>query len=503
MSFLQHIKDDERAIAKLESKSERSQAHGCALNYEDYLAEKYADDPDFTTWNPNRALDLQDFDYLLIHRNRFSETVSTQLEFIAAKITHIKKDGDDGYFNKLERNVGWTKHITPLVRCQVDYVDKLVRCGIWSRASNSGRCHKPDCPCCHWNDILKVQVEAFGSESLTFDRMQQQGLTPSFITLGYTTNPANSKCVGRDFEDKDISYSGGDPEYDPYPVRLGLSDDDADLPCFGYEDAKLLGIIAQQAMERVYKNHLLAGYHFKVEGAFKLVPGGANRVNLHAHVFANGHEDDPQVLANGLMKEMRRGFRRYKKYLNREYHPDVLVLRLNSAEHIERVVRYFEKILPIGLIVEEAMGRPEAKSADGFWNPEYVEEVKLALMRLVNEDIPTIFSGSSDRLFQCLRRRKSVGNMRFNDRGTCLGDEPFWHKKLRRKRAKLQREKRLQKKKQKDQMEAESRRVRRRTPHRRRTSARRRSKTTPGQAIDADGSQRKPWPRSYPGARSG
>ena len=242
--------------------------------------------------------------------------------------------------------------------------------------------------------------------------------------------------------------AGGDPEYDPYPVCLGFHEDDNTAPWLGYLDAKVLGLIAQEAIEKVYNDKLLAGYLFKLEGAFRLVPFRANRVNLHAHVVANGLENDPQVLADALFLHMRRGLRRYQKHFHGSYHPDVLVERIQSAAQLEKAICYSDKAIPIGLIVAEAMGRPEAKRGDGSWDREYVSEVHTSLMRLVNDDIPAMLTSlKSERRFQNLRRRKTVGNFCFNDRGTCIGSEPNWHKKLRRKNSKRDRAARLRRKK--------------------------------------------------------
>jgi hypothetical protein len=162
--LLRQIRDEERELAELERATEKGKAKSGAFAYEDELAERYGDDPSFNTWDRNRALDIQDFDYLFWHRERFNERLRTYLEIIATKITHINRDGDDGYFNKLERNVHWTRHITPMLFSQYAYLDNLVRCGIWAHSENSRRCHKTDiCPYCLWIDILNVRVEAFGS----------------------------------------------------------------------------------------------------------------------------------------------------------------------------------------------------------------------------------------------------------------------------------------------------------------------------------------------------
>jgi hypothetical protein len=440
--ILSQIREDERLLANLESSIEDGEARGAALSYEDVLEERYKDDPSFKVWDRNRALDFQDFDYLFWHRDHLSEHIRTYLEIIASKITHITRDGNAGYFNNLETNVGWTPHITAMLIAQNPYIENLVKCGLRTHSSNSGRCHKLDyCPHCLWSDILNVRMEAFGENSGTFERMQAESLTPFFITLAFTTQHANSKCVGRGCHKEKIVFRGGSADYDAYPVCIGLDDNDGTAPWLGYEDARLLGLIAQAALEKVYKEKLLAGYFFKIEGAFKLVPNGANRVNLHAHSIANGLDDDPQALADALFQLMRKGLSRYRKLLHGQYFPDVLVETIESASDLEKCIRYSEKIIPIGQIVEEAMGQAETKLSDGRWNEEYVSEVQTALLRLIHDDIPAILNTPKfGKPYKLLRRRHTVGNFKFNDKGTCIGKEPKWHKKQRRKKSEKDRE---------------------------------------------------------------
>lgn len=443
------IREKDRLLADLEAVSEDGKARRAALDYEDILEERYRNDPSFKVWNRNRALNRQDFDYLFQHRRHFNKIIRTYLEIIAAKLTHVRQDGEDGYFNKLERNVGWKEHITPLIFSQYPYAEKVVRCGMWTHADNSRRCHKTDvCPLCLWNDILKVRVQAFGQQSGTFERMQGQGLTAFFITLGYTTQPANSKSVGRDFDAEHIVVGGGDPQYDPYPVCLGFNADDTTLPHLGYWGANVLSLIAQEAIEKVYNDKLLAGYIYKLEAKFKIVPNGANRVNIHAHIVANGPEGNAQFLADILFRYMRQGLCCYRKHMRGDYHPDVLVERLNCAAHLEKCICYSEKIISVGHIVGEAMANPKAKRGDGSWDPNYVCEVWTGFMRLINDDIPAILTRLSfEKILHNLRRRKTVGNFRFSDRGTCIGAEPAWHKKVRRKKSKRDRAARLRRKK--------------------------------------------------------
>jgi hypothetical protein len=102
-------------------------------------------------------------------------------------------------------------------------------------------------------------------------------------------------------------------------------------------------------------------------------------------------------------------------------------------------------------MVADAMSRPEAKMPDGAWNPAYINGLDTALTRLIEDDIPSIFSGARlEPELPQLFRRKTVGNMVFNDNGSCIGDEPHWHKVLRRKHAEDQREKRRERRKKKE-----------------------------------------------------
>ena len=129
-------------------------------------------------------------------------------------------------------------------------MDKLIRCGLWVNAKNSRRCHLSHlCPLCHWVDDLKLLVEAYGEESGAFAKARLW----SFVTLGFTSNPNNSKWSVKNFELQDPERPGADPElfadadpgllagvdrsYNPYPVALGPTRDDPSDPWMGYDDA--------------------------------------------------------------------------------------------------------------------------------------------------------------------------------------------------------------------------------------------------------------------------
>jgi hypothetical protein len=167
-----------------------------------------------------------------------------------------------------------------------------------------------------WNDILKVLVASFGSGTGAF-----WARAWFFITISWTTNPRNAKCVTGDYEPDDNTPPEGDRGYDPYPVVLGLDDYDPDLGWVGYQDARLLGLIMQEAISDLYHRQHLDGYHHKLEGAYRLHPGGANRVNLHCHTVANGREQDGDFIAQVLRQSIAKMLSRCKNRLNRRLPP--------------------------------------------------------------------------------------------------------------------------------------------------------------------------------------
>jgi hypothetical protein len=449
--ILAAIRREERWQRDHDRDCERMRAQRAARSTEITLLDELADRGEDWPWNPKRALDLQDFAYLFLHRNRFSEQICQWLEIVNAKITHVHNDGEDGYFKKLEQNIGWARYITPIIFSGPSITDRLVRCGLWSHAKNSRRCHQTDfCPFCLWNDILKTQVYAFGERSGTFF----QATAWFFITIGWTTNPANAKCCCDDYDPDQFRPRTGDVGYDPYPIILGWADDDPDLPFYGYDDARTLGSIMQWGIGELYHRSHIDGYHSRLEGDFRLNPGGANRVNLHEHTVANGGDDNGQFIAEQLREFSYDGWKRFgRDHLNRTYYPDIHVQRITSPEHLEHATIYQEKVTPIGHGVSEAMGWPEARGADGFYDARYIAKLKVSLARLVDDDIPAIFTGARlDEELPRLFRRRTQGNMRFTDKGTCIGDEPDGHIKKRHRAAKLTREARARKKKREEEM---------------------------------------------------
>jgi hypothetical protein len=442
-SALHGLKAETGYIRKHDRAGESLKARLASRAYEDALFEQHANSPSLK-WSPNRGLDRQNFAYLFLHRRNFSPHIQELLEIVASKLLHTHADGSPAYFNKLERNIGWSDFITLIIFSGAGIAEKLTKCGMWSHAKNSHRCHKPDfCPLCLWNDYLKVQCRAFGRNSGAFNRAPVW----LFITCGYTTNQQTAKAIGKDFDEAEFHYAPSSTTYEAYPVCLGRADDDPDLPEYAYDDARILGLIAQDALDELYQQSILDGYRGRLEGAFQLNPQGANRVNLHNHAVGNGLEDNTQFIADILFAFMKADLNEWKPDLTRDYYPDVRVSRLTTPEHLENCVIYSEKVIPVAKIVAEAMANSEAKEPDGQWNVEYVSALETSLQRLIDDDVPNIFgalrlAGQAHRLF----RRKTIGNMVFTDRGTCIGDEPDWHKKSRRKKAAALRKKRAEKK---------------------------------------------------------
>ncbi len=448
--ILRAIKREDRWLNQHEHGSERMRARHAARSTEIALRAALVSRGEDRSWNRRRALGLQDFPYLFLHRERFDDQIREWLEIVNAKVMHIRNDGEEGYFKKLEKNVGWTQYITPIIFSRPEITDKLVRCGLWSHAHNSRRCHQTDfCSLCLWNDVLKALVHAFGRHSGAFWRAKAW----FFITLGWTTNPANAKCRCDDYDPDGLRPHARNRGYDPYPVVLGLGDDDPDLPFLGYEDARILGVVMQWAIGELYHRGYINGYHSKLEGEYRLNPGGANRVNFHQHTVANGDEDNGQFITEKLREFVYKGWMMFgRDRLTRTYRPDIHVQRITNPDHLHHAIVYSEKVAPIGHAVADALARPEARGADGFLKPGYVTNLIASLARLI-DDIPAIFSGARlNEELPRLYRRRTQGNMKFNDKNTCVGPEPGWHVRKRHRAAKRTRESRQRRRDRQDKL---------------------------------------------------
>lgn len=472
--LLSSVSAEEEFLRKHDNESVTYRAHRAAVQYEVEIRKKYANQPDFFKWTPNRSLNRQDFDYLFWHRDQFNPPIRELLEIVAAKISHLKKNGEPGYFNKQEHNVGWTGFITPLILVRHSFalarldplIERIVRCGLWRNASNSRRCHKTDlCEFCLWNDIKRTLVQAFGSESPAFGRAPLW----LFMTLSYTTQKSNSKAVFKVLEKEDYAVPRGDGfsksglfggAYDPHPVQL--TDDTGDAPWWGLEESRVLFLIAQEAVESFYPD-LLDGYKTKLEAAFSLVVGKGISCLPHLHGVANASRDtNGRYFAELLFENMKAGLTKYRRFLDRKYYPDVKLFSIPTPVDLERVLMYMEKVVPIGLIVGGAMGHPDAKTPDGKWSESYACQTEKLLNSLLDEITENLFGGFEldDELYH-LRRRKTVGNMVFNDHGTCIGDEPDLHAKMRRNNAEKARKKREEKREQEQKQTREMRLSRR------------------------------------------
>ena len=485
--ILRAIKREDRWWASHERVTDSMRAKHEACSTESELRAELAEAIDDWTWNPKRALDLQDFKYLFLNRKKFNKQTCQRLEIINSKINRVSEDGRPGYFNKLEKNVGWTRYILPILFSCVSIADKLVRCGLWANAKNSRRCHKADfCPNCLWNDVLKAFASAFGVGSGAFNAAPAW----HFITIGWTTNPANAKCQSDGYNPDDYRPHAPNRDYDRYPVVLGLGDDDPDLAFYGYDDARVLGIVMQEAIAELYQRDLslINGYHSKHEGEYRLNPGGANRVNIHDHSVVNGDETNGQFLAETLLDLVKKKLKEFGRDLTRDYYPDIDVRRITSPEHLKHAICYGEKVAPIGHAVADALARPEARDADGCYNAGYIAKLKVSLARLINDDIPSIFSGTRlDDELPRLFRRRTEGNMKFNDKGTCIGVEPDWHARMRRKAAKRTRESRERKKQRDEERAANALKAGHPLPMKKKTYPRRRKRSRQLPRINSDG----------------
>ena len=434
------LRADDKFQRKQDKQSTNQRAKSAAKEYEACLGNDLGRGHPDLIWNPKRARDITDFGYLFLHRKQFHDHILTALEIIAAKITYVKSDGKDGYFNKLERNVGWLKSITPIVMSGSALADKLCRCGLWANAKNSRRCHQLEiCPYCLWIEQVRLYFEAFGVTSDAFHRAPAWFL----ITISWTTNPANAKCRSSEYAPVDTAPEHADRGYDPYPVVIGATDANPDTAWLGYEDARTLGILIQETFAELRRRDLIHGFHSRLEAEFRLNPGGASRVNLHGHGVANTNELDGQYLADQTQEILHSVWRKHgREHLNTKYFPDINAARITSPEHLQRAVVYTEKILPIAHAIGDAMSRPEARDSDGYYNAKFMADLRTAIIRLLDDDLPAIFSGArlNDDL-PPLSRRRTGGNMQFRDvaprtrERRCIGDEPDWHKIQRKNNA--------------------------------------------------------------------
>ena len=81
-------------------------------------------------------------------------------------------------------------------------------------------------------------------------------------------------------------------------------------------------------------------YHNRLEGFYRLHPGGANRVHLHCHAVGNGREMNGQFVAETLLECVHKALMKYRHRLHRRYYPDIQVKRITSAEHLEKAIVY-------------------------------------------------------------------------------------------------------------------------------------------------------------------
>jgi len=238
-----------------------------------------------------------------------------------------------------------------------------------------------------------------------------------------------------------------------------------------------------------------------------LNPGGSNRANIHRHGVANGRETNGQYIAESLFQSMLQGLAKYRSLLSRGYFPDVLVGQVTNPGHLEKCLCYMDKVVPIALIVADAMQRSEGKLPDGRWDRKYVSELENSLQQLIRDDIPNIVEDfHSERVVWKVRRRKSVGNMTFTDKpdkkGKCIGDEPDWHKRKRHKAAEKLKKARDRAKERQAKDEANGIRVTRKPVSRARRNPRRLSRSL-GLPIQKprDGSAAQPIGRTMPQKR--
>jgi hypothetical protein len=398
-----------------------------------------------------RLKDITDFDFRFRHRHLLSNQSRERLEIIAAKLSWRKKDGRPGFFARMEQNeFDWKSHASVIASIRGQWPDSVIRCGIWTQGNtkkrNSGRCHNQDlCPLCLWIDHLKLIEESFGPESGAFAR----GKHWFNMHLSVRASRANSCAVGRGLTDEDWDIENTDGMYSelyesrPVGLSASLDHDVAE----GIQTCRFAFLAVQKALNAAYAKGkgILGGYRQKLEVGLSLPPTHALP---HGHSVGNGHDENPQYIADLLYEEMDKVLQHYRDELTIPLYPSVRVFSIPSSDDLLRCLKYLEKIIPLNLIVRIAQHQPGAKNPDDTWSVEFLDILETDLLELHDQlcDLHGKFRAFDE--FYWLQRRRSLGNMRYGHH--FIGMEPDWHaakrdyirqqQAARRQRVKLRKE---------------------------------------------------------------
>jgi hypothetical protein len=162
----------------------------------------------------------------------------------------------------------------------------------------------------------------------------------------------------------------------------------------------------------------------------------STRALPHCHAIVSAAVGmDAQTLADELKRQMDAVLQAHSDDLQIPLFASVRVFAINSPQHLERASLYTEKVIPLGLLVGEALSRAGARNADGEFNPAFLKDLEHGLGNLYDQ-IESISSGlrAYDPALHNVRERLTLGNLRFG-RG-CILAEPKWHCEYRLQKAK-------------------------------------------------------------------
>ena len=411
--------------------NQRSSAYAAQVDADSALAH----------FDPVRFADPTDFDYRYRHRSRVRIWLRQRYDWIAAKLMYQKSDDKWGYFRTLvENGIDWKSEIALIATIPQPWAEAVCKCGIWTKGyghpKNSGRCHDPLCRLCSWMDYGKLLRDSLGVNSGALDNAARKGQRFFAVHLSIRDHPANARALGRDLSQADLRLLEAEDGlysevYQARPVSLDATNLHDDT--FGLTTCRMVFLACQQALKDAYKRRLVSGVKSKIETALLLMPTDALP---HAHAIVTADlAVDPQHLADELKAEMDRVLHEKSTEMQLPLYASVRVFAITSATHLEKVVLYTEKVVPLGLLTKEVLQRKEATNPDRTYNAKFLDDLDHSLLNLHEqmEHLTTGFQIFGDD-FHSFRQRLTLGNLRFGKH--FIGFESLWHREYREKKKK-------------------------------------------------------------------
>lgn len=423
--------------------SESYKAYQLEVQMEVYAEDLEADE-DLDHWDRERFRKLTDFDYRFRHREHMHPWMRRRYQYVAGKLMHVQKNGKPGYFRRLvENGIDFKSEISVIASMPGTWAEDVCKCGIGTKVFpknkwNSGRCHKHHfCRLCSWVDYGRLLKESYGQRTRTFFRAAAAGQRFLAIHLSVRDHRENARAIGRTLKEEDFDILNLDHGlyseiYASHPVHLGGTEGRDDIS--GLITCHRVSNACMKALRSVYKQGWLRGLKAKLETAFQLRPAKALP---HLHAIATADlEVDPQFLADELKAEMDAVLESFISDLQLPLYASVRVFAIESPEHLESAAEYLEKVVPLGLLVNEALDRNRALDPDGKRNAQFYELLEHELINLAEQEVH-LSSGfkAQGQEFAATRYRLSLGNLVYGKK-TTIPDEPIWHRQRRIRHAK-------------------------------------------------------------------